>query len=112
MKETIIKIVLILIIVLTFIWGIEILKCEILTCRYGIDFDTIYREFTMLEEIEYLKVLNYTDSFARVYYVSKNRSSGDILFFAKEKNKWIVENWKTIWSKSGSADDFVWPYIR
>ncbi len=95
------------------IWGISILKCEILTYRYGSQFSIIYQENTMIGEIDYLKVLNYSDSTARVYYVSKNRTGGDILIFSRLSNEWRYEKWeRTVWSKSGSADGFIWPYIR
>lgn len=94
-------------------WGISIIKCEILTHRYGEQFSEIYRENTMIGEIDYFKILNYSDSEARVYYVSENRSGGDILIFEKEGDLWVYRSWeRTVWSKFGSADGFMWPYIR
>ena len=95
------------------IWSASILKCEFLTYRYGYQFETIYRENTMMGDIDYLKVLSYSNSTARVYYVSKNRAAGDILVFSKQNGEWKYDYWDwTVWSKTGSADNFVWPYIR
>lgn len=93
------------------IWLSALLRCEILTFMHYKEFNTIYQENTMMGEIDYLKILEYSDSSARVYYVSKNRAAGDILLFIKENNKWLYSKWeKTVWSATGSASDIIWPY--
>jgi len=69
------------------IWGVSLIKCEILTYQYGKEFDTIYKANTMMGEIDYLKVLDYSDTSARVYYVSINKSGGDILKFSKKNGQ-------------------------
>lgn len=113
MKKILITILIICISPFLIIWGSSILKCEILTYRYGNQFSTIYRENTMIGNIDYLKVLNYSDSEAQVYYVSENRSGGNILSFVQQNNIWKYDKWeRTVWSKTGSADGFIWPYIR
>lgn len=95
------------------VWGISILKCEILTYYYGNQFSNIYKENTMIGDIDYLKVLDYSGSNAIVYYVSKNGMGGNIIRYFKTDNSWVIDGWvKTIWSKTGSADGFIWPYIR
>ena len=95
------------------IWGLTVLKCEILTFQHGKEFVEVYKENAMMGEIDGLKVLNYSDKFARVYFISKNRMSGDVLTFTRNSEKWTYESWEqTVWSKTGSADGFVWPYIR
>ena len=67
----------------------------------------------MIGNIEYLKVLNYTSDTAQVYFVSANRTGGNILSFSKLNGKWKYDKWeRTVWSKIGSADGFIWPYIR
>lgn len=109
MKKFLLKVI----IVVLFIWVISILKCEILTWQYGSQFETAYRENTMMGDVDYLKVLEYSESSARVYYVSKNRSGGDVLIFSKQNGLWKYDKWEqTVWSKTGSADGFIWPYIR
>lgn len=112
--KKVLKIALLLIVLVPLLfWAASIVKCEILTFQYGEQFEEIYKENTMMGEIDYLKILNYSDSSARVYYVSKNRSGGDILIFAKKNGQWFYDRWETtVWSKMGSADGFVWPYIR
>lgn len=113
MKKISCKLFLIFFILLMSIWGISILKCEILTYHFGKQFEGVYQENTMIGEIEYLKVLNYSNDFARVYFVSKNRTCGNVLTFSKQGDGWMYDGWeKTVWSKQGSADGFIWPYIR
>lgn len=112
-KAKIILSVLIIIIILPLaVWGVSLLKCEILTSLHGEEFTEVYRENTMMGDIEYLKVLDYSDSSARVYYVSHDYLSGDVLTFSNENGEWKYESWeRTVWSKTGSADGFLWPYI-
>lgn len=92
------------------IWLAALMKCEVLTLLHREEFETIYRENTMLGEIDYLKVLEYSEEYARVYYVSENRSAGDILSFVKQGDKWKYDYWETVWSATGSASEVIWPY--
>jgi hypothetical protein len=105
------KIILIIIVILIGIWVTSLLKCEILTALHGDEFETIYRENTMMGDIDYLKILQYSDSKAEVYYVSANKAAGDILSFTKQNNQWKYNGeWKTIWSSAGSASSVIYPY--
>ena len=36
---------------------------------------------------------------------------GDVITFVLDDNKWIMKEWNTVWSSSGSADGIQWPYI-
>lgn len=91
-------------------WGISILRCEVLTIQHGNEFENGYMQTNMISEPDYLKVLNYSNISARVYYV--NKYSGNVISFIKKDSSWHMTEWDTIWSKFGSADDFIWPYIR
>ena len=42
------------------IWLAALMKCEVLTLLHREEFETIYRENTMLGEIDKLKVLEYS----------------------------------------------------
>ncbi len=111
--KKILKVIIISVLILFIaFWGLSILKCEILTYLYGEQFARMYREYTMLDGIDYFKVLNYSEDSARVYYVGLERSNGSILGFYKENGNWCNRGWNVIWSTSGSADGFMWPYIR
>ena len=85
-------------------------KAEYLTYRYGEEFVGLEMQTNMLNSSEYFKVLEYSDEQAKVFYVS---DTGDLITFIKnDVNQWTMQDWKTIWSKSGSADGIYWPYYR
>lgn len=94
------------------IWLISSLRCEILTIIHGKEFpDDLYSENTMLGDTKYIKILDYSSDFARIYRVGENYSGGDILTFTKEKGKWKYNDWETVWSgRGGSASGVIWPY--
>jgi hypothetical protein len=89
-----------------------IAKCEILTSLHGEEFRYGYLTGGMLpkEPVDY-KILKYSKTQAKVYYIGANKSSGDIFRFVKIDGKWECDYWDVIWSKIGSADGMVWPYI-
>lgn len=88
------------------------IRVEILTYRHGSDFETLYKLTNMIDEIEYLKVMEYSEASASVFYVSKNSTSGNLLQFERQDEQWLLDSWETVWSKTGSADSFIWPYYR
>lgn len=88
------------------------LRVEVLTWKHGTEFETLYKSSNILDDIDYFKVMNYSDTSARVYYVAKNRARADLFTFVQKDGQWVLDKWKTIWSKTGSADDFIWPYYR
>ena len=111
MKKFIIFIVSILFLCLLLVWIVPYIQYETLTAKYGDEFMDLEKNTQMIDEADYLKVLEYSETFARVYYVSD--TGGDILTFCKTDGAWNLERggWKTIWSKYGNADEFIWPYF-
>ena len=100
-----------LLIAFALFWGGSLTKCENLTWQYGAQFPFPDDISYMSGELDFLKVLELTDTNARIYYVSSNRSVGDTATFVRRGDSWEYEKWEwTIWSKFGSADEFVWPY--
>lgn len=92
-------------------WASAIIKCEILTSKYGKEFIGFEVQTNMLNPGHKLKVLDYSEDIATIYYY--NKYGGDVLEFRKDNNVWILNKWvETVWSSSGSADGFIWPYIR
>ena len=79
MKNIIKNILLLPITVFLIVWGASLLKCSVLTIMHGKEFETAYTENTMIGGIDYLRILEYSENFAKVYYVSKNRSGGNVL---------------------------------
>ena len=86
------------------------IKAEILTMKYGDEFDGLQKQTNMRSNAEYYRVLSYSHDTAKVFYVS---GSGDLLTFKKDATgAWKYSEWKTIWSNSGSASEFMWPYYH
>ena len=98
---------------LVIVWIASLLICENLTMRFGEQFEELYQDYTMISEVDYLKVLKYNDIYAEVYYVTKG-ACGNIVWFSRNDSQsaWSCVCWDTIWSTSGSAEGLVWPYIR
>jgi len=94
------------------LWAGALAKTEYLTYRYGTLFAEEYKQCTMVYDVVRYKVLEYSEENARVYYVEKDRIAGHEFTFVYSDNKWVMTRWNTIWAKPGSADEFIWPYIR
>lgn len=104
-----------------------------LTKKYGSDFLDLYSENGFYDDMEYLKVFQYRDEkinlyyldndrlkqklsnlgdeYAVVLYVEENHSSASLFIFYDEAGRWKLSDWDLIWSSSGSADGFMWPYF-
>ena len=104
------KIILTLCVVFLILWSGSLIKCEVNTFLYGKQFNGEYKQTNMISGTPKTKVLKYSKNKAKVYYMDKE--GGDIIAFQKKENKWIMDSWDTVWSRTGSADGFVWPYGR
>ncbi len=113
-SKRLLKALLLFILITLTVWIACIAKCEYITARH-------IGEFKNIEEIQgadKVKILSYSDSYAEIYCIftarSKNDSymSGNRFGFTYKNGQWISCGWDTIWSERGSADGFVWPYIR
>ena len=102
--------VLVIISMCVLFWGISYAKCEINTLLHGDEFEGEFRQTNMIAGNPTPKVLKYSNETARVYYVDKY--GGDIISFRWINGEWIMYEWDTVWAKGGSADGFVWPYVR
>lgn len=112
MKKAKKMVVLILIIAVLLLWLIPFIKNEVLTVLHKSEFEGRQTETGLIDDVEYLKVIRYTDNKAEVYYVSKGYSSGNVYYYIKNKNgQWDFDSWQTIWSSSGSASEVLWPYF-
>lgn len=107
------RICLAIIIVFVVVWLCAQARCEYLTVKHYDDFEHAYKANTMMaEKTEFFKVLSCNGQNAKVYYVGKDYSDGEILTFVKKDGKWVYDEWnKTVWTNSGgSADEVIWPY--
>lgn len=89
------------------------IKAEYLTAKYGDEFDDGYEQTGMINGIEYFRVVEYNDSKAVVCYIVENHSSlakiwsNEMTIMCGRKSAGTVFG-----QKSGSADNFCWPYYR
>lgn len=110
-KKSFVKIVLVVIIAfLPACWLLSIAKCKFNTYLHGAEFVGEHEQTNMISGNPEPKVLKYSDEVAEIYYVDDE--GGDIITFEKIDGEWIMEDWRTVWSSSGGADGFMWPYGR
>ena len=72
-------------------------------------------EYLFDDDIYRVKILDFQEpSYCKLY--ARSNSSGHILILLADwynsSRVWKVVYWRTIWSKSGSANEFIWPYCR
>ncbi len=87
-------------------------KVEYLTYYYGCEFDNKEYYAGHFQDISLIKVFEYKDDYAKVYYESKNEGYGQLAIFRKNSDgDFTLERMGVkAWSRHGSADDFIWPY--
>ena len=91
-------------------WLVSLIKCNVLTLLHGSEFKGRELETNMLAESDYLRVLEYSENNAKVYYVDRD-GVGSVLTFNKADDEWVFESWDTLWSAAGgNADNVIWPY--
>ena len=101
----------IILMLLIVLWGAKLIHCEILTAQYFDNFGLAYTENTILGDLEYFKVVRCNGKSAQVYYVTENKTSGNVIDYVYEDGKWQQMSWSTVWSDSGSASDVLFPYV-
>lgn len=84
-------------------------RVEILTNKYGDQFQDLYKQTNIISDIEYLKVLKYENDSATICYISREHQSSNVIIFVRQNEVWTLDSWDTIWSKTGTADGFSWP---
>lgn len=92
--------------------AIPYLRVEYMSAKHGDTFAKSYHGTGMFEDIEYLKVMEYSEREAKVYYVLSKKVAGILAEFENRNGIWKLTGWGAIWSTSGSADGFIWPYYR
>ena len=90
------------------VWCVAMFKIESLTGKYYSDFEYAYLQNSMINDVEYFKVMECDGNTAKVYYVTEE--DGNVLYFDKTADGWKETRWETVWSKTGSASGAVWPF--
>lgn len=87
------------------------IRVEILTYSHGHEFSNGYEQTHMVDGIAYLKVFSYSRDTAKVVYITETHDAVIEVAFSRSPD-WTMTSWACLWSKSGSADSFFWPYYR
>ncbi len=93
------------------VWVGSLIKCEILTHQHYNEFENVCK--SDYYEVNYFKVLEYSPyDFSQVYLVANDSKPGEVLRlkYDFDNDSWYVLDYVSGWSKSGNADDIVYPY--
>ncbi len=114
MKKILKHTLLFILIAFLVVWLGSLIKCEVLTKLHYDEFKDAYKQCTMINGIDYFKVLKYErGKTAEVYYIEKDNMSGSILHFryVPGEKDWKFTVWETLWTNwGGNADNVTWPY--
>lgn len=103
------KICIIVAIILILIIAVPYIKVEFLTMYASEQFER--SSFEMVDNISYCKVMKYQSEYAEVLYVCKGKAT-ILVKYEKISDEWKEKSWQCIWSATGTADEFIWPYYR
>ena len=87
-------------------------KVELLTFFHGDEFPNIVEDIAMIDGMEYIKVMEYSDESAEVLCISKEHGATILCYYEKKNDEWNLETWSCIWSDTGSASELIWPFYR
>lgn len=95
------------------VWGAAVLHCEWLTARHlEPEMTEVCEELLRQGTFESVKLLEY-DPYGYAELYGRHDGMGNFFRLTSDYNDgWRVILWKTIWSDQGTADEFIWPYIR
>ena len=105
-KTVVITIIICIAVSLVTLFAAPYVKAEYLTSKHGHEFGGLELETNMLDEAKYLKVLEYRKCHAHVLYVGDGYRC--LFFFDEKAGGWERTSYDCIWSKTGSADDFLY----
>lgn len=95
-----------------FVCVIPYMRVELNTYLHKSTFREEFRQTHMIDKIEYLKVFDCTHDTAQVLYVVDGHEAAIMTYFSKCDGIWALDTWTVLWSSTGSAESFFWPYYR
>jgi len=91
-------------------WIFSMAKCEFITSKHIKEFKVPDEVIVWSGELDNMKLLDYSLASASLYYY--DTEIGFEIKYVKQNGFWEMETWRCVWSKSGNADEFVWPYLH
>lgn len=116
-KSKRIRLTVILSLVLVFVVSMGILffpyaKAEILTMFHKDEFEDQYEQIGWIRSIEYFRVISYNEKNATVIYIEEDHYGCFKVNFEFNDGAWKFTSFDCVWSATGSASGFMWPYYR
>ena len=97
-------------------WVGSVLAVSYLTAIHADEF----ADYKAMKKMDYMhpwndppniRVLSYGEQYADVYFYDEN--GGEKIRFTRQQDGWVYSKTLAIWSKHGSADDYlIWPYFK
>ena len=112
MKIKIKYIILAVLICFICIWVGSIIKCEVLTYLHCDELKTVLND--KHGKLNSFKVIDYQPhDISQVYYVANDNTMGSLLRlkYDSDKETWYILDYIGGWSKTGNADDMIYPYL-
>ncbi len=101
------KLTLIFISVVVSVFLFPYIHVEFLTNLHGHETKLLYRQTGIISSNNYQKILQYSEDKARVLYATTDDISE--CKFVKKDDLWVLESWRCISSKNGSASGLTFP---
>ncbi len=101
------KLALIFIVLMVAVFLLPYIRAEVLTNLHGHETELLYEQTGIIDSNNYQKILRYSDDEAKVLYATADAISE--CEFLKKDDSWILESWRCISSKSGSAGGISYP---
>jgi hypothetical protein len=99
------------VLLLILFWCFSMAKVVLLTIKYEDMYPCPVEIVSMCGDADYIRVLKHTETSAEVYYVDTERTVGSTAIFAFQNGNWLFQEWRTIWSSTGSSSEYVWPFF-
>ncbi|MBQ8502935.1 MAG: hypothetical protein IJ491_01510 [Clostridia bacterium] len=83
---------------------------EINTMLYKDEFDNLYLQTQEISDDNYCKVFDKNEKYSKVFYATETSTFMCYFFRDDTLDKWILDRCEILWSSSGSASKFSFPF--
>lgn len=94
-------------------WLVPVCVNGFLTIRHGDEFKDGYSSVGLFRKCNFMRVVNYNDETAEVYYAFDGYQSGNIFRFVRDEyGGWRLDGWEVVWTYGTDGGNRVyWPYF-
>ena len=107
------KLVTIMFIIIILMITVPYIFVEVQTVMNGKTFEKEYKQTGKIKDISFYRVYYCLGDTAKVYYIDKDGTSGNFVWFKKDSDgKWVLNEWKIVWTTYSGVDSIYYPYYR